>query len=151
MVVAIYIYIYGKIIDAQRFTYVRDSGPVATVRNAHGEGKLARHGMWTKLWRHCGSRGMITFRASGKETDITFIRCHEEVGYEQRLNILIRRLMDTEDDKTFDMDAVSEVHLSKVVLDKKMTSTGCAVSTSIGINIRTLRCKCGAKGRMRRC
>lgn len=47
-----------------------------------------------------------------------FVRCHEEVGYEQRLRTLVHSLMDTESDEALYMTAVYEVHLSKVFLDE---------------------------------
>lgn len=61
---------------------------------------------------------MLTCRTSGADTDMLFFRRHEEVGYEQRLTTLVRRLMDTERDEVLDMTAVFEVHLSKFVLDE---------------------------------
>lgn len=46
------------------------------------------------------------------------VRLNGKVGYEQRLKTLMRRLMDKENENALGMDEVSEVHLSKVVLDE---------------------------------
>lgn len=96
---------------------MRESELVENIRNNHGEESLTRHGRWTKRWSHCGRKGMLNFCASGKEKDMPFNRCHEEEGYEQRLKILMRRWMDTEDENALDMHEVFEVNFSKVVLD----------------------------------
>lgn len=96
MAVAIYVEKYGSRLDAQRFAYVRGSGPVARIRNDFGNDRLMRHGIWLKRWRHYDIWGMFTCRASRAGTDIPFVRCYEEVEYEKRLTALIRILMETD-------------------------------------------------------
>lgn len=118
MEVSLYITWYGKRINAHRFAYVRESGPVETIRNDHGEERLTRHGMWTESWRHWGRWGMLNCSESGTEADIMFVWCHEKVGYEQRLTKLMQSLMDNQEDNALDMAEVSKVHLSKVCIDE---------------------------------
>lgn len=60
---------------------------------------------------------MLNFLVSETGTDKPFVRGHEEVGFEQPLKTLIRRLIDMENGKSVYMAAVSLVNLSKVVLD----------------------------------
>lgn len=47
-----------------------------------------------------------------------FFRCYEEVRYEELLTTSVRKLMNTKGEKVLDMAGVSEVSLSKFVLEE---------------------------------
>lgn len=49
-------------------------------------------GLWTKLWRHCRSRGARLWRCGNELPDLLFVSCQEEIDYARRLEYTVGAL-----------------------------------------------------------
>lgn len=49
-------------------------------------------GAWIKRWRHCDGRAAISSQFAHASTDMPFVRCYEEVHYEQWLVLIASAL-----------------------------------------------------------
>lgn len=86
--VSTYIRYSSVYFDTHQLSMLPTSGYVLTVP-FRLKNRDMEDGAWRKCWKHSARRCVFTLNVSCSEMNSTFVRCHEEDRYQQRLATLL--------------------------------------------------------------